>query len=55
MPEDMEVGCAGPTGGPVGESVESEPLKEPASIGEVRRFGLVRSIRGYLQTHTRVL
>ena len=35
MPEDMEVGCARPTGGPVGESVESEHLKEPASIREV--------------------
>jgi peroxiredoxin (alkyl hydroperoxide reductase subunit C) len=35
MPEDMEVGCARPTGGPVGESVESELLKEPADIREV--------------------
>ena len=36
MAEDMEVGCARPTGGPVGESVESESLKEPASIREVK-------------------
>jgi peroxiredoxin (alkyl hydroperoxide reductase subunit C) len=36
MPEDMEVGCARPTGGPVGGSAESEPLKEPAIIREER-------------------
>ena len=35
MPEDMEVGCARPTGGPVGENIEREPLEEPASIREV--------------------
>ena len=27
MGEEMEVGCARPTGGPVGETVESEPVK----------------------------
>jgi hypothetical protein len=35
MPEDMEAGCARPTGGPVGESVEVEPKKEPARSREV--------------------
>ena len=29
MPEEMEVGCARPTGGPVGESADSETIKEP--------------------------
>lgn len=35
MPEEMDVGCARPTGGPVGESVESEPVQEPTSVKEV--------------------
>ena len=35
MPEEMEVGCARPTGGPVGESVEDKPMNEPVSIREV--------------------
>lgn len=37
MPEELEVGCARPTGGPVGESVDvkSEPVKAPTSIREV--------------------
>jgi peroxiredoxin (alkyl hydroperoxide reductase subunit C) len=34
MSEEMDVGCARPTGGPVGESMESEPLKEPTSTKE---------------------
>lgn len=36
MPEDMAVGCARPTGGPVGESDEREIVKEPAIPKEVR-------------------
>jgi peroxiredoxin len=28
MSEDLEVGCARPTGGPVGEAVETEETKE---------------------------
>ena len=32
MAEEMEVGCARPTGGPVGESVEEETNKEKAKI-----------------------
>jgi hypothetical protein len=38
MPEEMKVGCARPTGGPVGESVESEPVKEPANTREVSQM-----------------
>ena len=34
MPEEMDVGCARPTGGPVGESREVESVKEPESIRE---------------------
>lgn len=30
MEEEMEVGCARPTGGPVGETVENEPAEVPA-------------------------
>lgn len=30
MPEEMKVGCARPTGGPVGETVEEEPTQKPA-------------------------
>lgn len=29
MPEEMDVGCARPTGGPVGNSPEIETIKEP--------------------------
>ena len=36
MPEEMEVGCARPTGGPVGESVENDSEKKPASTMEVK-------------------
>jgi peroxiredoxin (alkyl hydroperoxide reductase subunit C) len=36
MPEEMEVGCARPTGGPVGESVESEPVTKPANTREAK-------------------
>ena len=37
MAEEMEVGCARPTGGPVGESVAEETNKEKAKFGkEVR-------------------
>jgi len=35
MAEEMEVGCARPTGGPVGESVEKEPEKESTVTKEV--------------------
>jgi peroxiredoxin (alkyl hydroperoxide reductase subunit C) len=41
MPEDMKVGCARPTGGPVGETAEetseqpSVPKKEVASMIQV--------------------
>jgi len=41
MPEDMEVGCARPTGGPVGEDVsqekdsEAQPRKEVSSMIQV--------------------
>ena len=41
MPEEMEVGCARPTGGPVGETIEeisdqpSQPTKEVASMIQV--------------------
>lgn len=35
MPEEMDVGCARPTGGPVGESVENKPEQESASVKEV--------------------
>ena len=34
MAEEMEVGCARPTGGPVGESVEEETNKEKAKFGK---------------------
>lgn len=36
MPEEMAAGCARPTGGPVGESIESETEKEPISPKEVK-------------------
>jgi peroxiredoxin (alkyl hydroperoxide reductase subunit C) len=35
MPEEMEVGCARPTGGPVGESAEKETIKD----SEITREG----------------
>ena len=35
MPEDMEVGCARPTGGPVGEAVEAAPETQPTPVQEV--------------------
>jgi peroxiredoxin (alkyl hydroperoxide reductase subunit C) len=36
MPEEMDVGCARPTGGPVGESVEKETVSEALSLREVK-------------------
>ena len=36
MPEEMEVGCARPTGGPVGESVVTETVSEPMRPKEVK-------------------
>jgi peroxiredoxin (alkyl hydroperoxide reductase subunit C) len=35
MPEDMDVGCARPTGGPVGESVEEKPAEKTTVKQEV--------------------
>lgn len=35
MPEEMDAGCARPTGGPVGESTENESSPEPAPVKEV--------------------
>ena len=35
MAEEMEVGCARPTGGPVGESIEKESEIEPTATKEV--------------------
>lgn len=35
MGEEMEVGCARPTGGPVGETVDEASLKETTPIKEV--------------------
>ncbi len=32
MPEEMDVGCARPTGGPVGEAPEEESVETPAQI-----------------------
>ena len=34
MGEEMEVGCARPTGGPVGETVEEDTVKENKPIKE---------------------
>ncbi len=34
MPEEMKVGCARPTGGPVGESVEEEVKPEQTTKGK---------------------
>ncbi|HEJ83787.1 MAG TPA: redoxin domain-containing protein [Desulfobacteraceae bacterium] len=36
MAEEMEVGCARPTGGPVGEAVKEEDVKETTLSKEVR-------------------
>ena len=38
MAEKQEVGCARPTGGPVGESVETPVQEEHAPVKEVRRM-----------------
>jgi hypothetical protein len=35
MPEDMAVGCARPTGGPVGETVETQQKDEAIPVKEV--------------------
>jgi peroxiredoxin (alkyl hydroperoxide reductase subunit C) len=35
MPEEMKVGCARPTGGPVGERIEEEPKREALVKKEV--------------------
>jgi AhpC/TSA family len=35
MPEDMEVGCARPTGGPVGEEITEDIQEEPRIKKEV--------------------
>jgi peroxiredoxin (alkyl hydroperoxide reductase subunit C) len=35
MAEEMEVGCARPTGGPVGEEVDEQAVKENTPIKEV--------------------
>jgi peroxiredoxin (alkyl hydroperoxide reductase subunit C) len=35
MAEEMEVGCARPTGGPVGESIERESEIDPKATKEV--------------------
>ena len=35
MPEEMKVGCARPTGGPVGETVQIEEEKKPEKKKEV--------------------
>jgi len=34
MPEEMDVGCARPTGGPVGENAEAETEKEHKTTRE---------------------
>lgn len=36
MPEEMDVGCARPTGGPVGESVDKKTVSEPVGSKEVK-------------------
>ena len=37
MPEEMEVGCARPTGGPVGEAAYEEPsTPEPKTAKEIK-------------------
>lgn len=36
MPEEMEVGCARPTGGPVGESPDDQTVSQSESPREVK-------------------
>ena len=36
MPEEMDVGCARPTGGPVGESPDDQTVSQPESPREVK-------------------
>ena len=36
MVEEMEIGCARPTGGPVGETVDEEPTIPTKAIEEVK-------------------
>ena len=36
MPEDFKPGCARPTGGPVGETVEVKETKEETKPGETK-------------------
>jgi len=38
MEEEIKVGCARPTGGPVGEAAEKNPEQEEKSITEVQRM-----------------
>jgi hypothetical protein len=38
MAEEMEVGCARPTGGPVGETIEETPAAPQAAAKEVSRM-----------------
>jgi peroxiredoxin (alkyl hydroperoxide reductase subunit C) len=38
MGEEMEVGCARPTGGPVGEAVEESGTRETPAEKEVRQM-----------------
>ncbi|NQT65041.1 MAG: redoxin domain-containing protein [FCB group bacterium] len=32
MPEEMEIGCARPTGGPVGDNLETEPEEKSIEV-----------------------
>jgi peroxiredoxin (alkyl hydroperoxide reductase subunit C) len=38
MAEEMEVGCARPTGGPVGADITEKSVKETMGIKEVRQM-----------------
>ncbi len=38
MGEEMEVGCARPTGGPVGESVDDQPAVENKPVKEASQM-----------------
>jgi peroxiredoxin (alkyl hydroperoxide reductase subunit C) len=38
MPEEMDVGCARPTGGPVGDTVEEEEIIESIPTREVAKM-----------------
>jgi peroxiredoxin (alkyl hydroperoxide reductase subunit C) len=55
MPEDMKVGCARPTGGPVGERVEEKPQekstveKEVSAMIQVGKKAPDFSAPGYLK------